>query len=82
MIHANALSKIRIVDDRPNGYLMLQDITSYTDRAFSILHYRWSLWVPKKAVVRWKNQKNDWEYAVARWAVDSAKNHPTATQLA
>ena len=61
----------------PAGYMLVQDITSYSAKAFHIHHYNWFMWVPKKAMVRW-GAKDSWQYACQRWAIDSAKDHPAS----
>lgn len=78
MIHATALKRIKRTQERLSGYLLIQDIFSFSKKAFKVKYYTWTLWVPKKAVIRWYEGSED-RYAVARWAIDSAKAHPSAS---
>ena len=70
--------KIRDVKERPAGYRILGNVVNETPRAVQVTYYKWILWIPKKAVRRIRETK---ALAAPLWAIESAKEHPSAQQV-
>ena len=49
--------KIRDVADRPSGYRILGKVLNETPKAIQVVYYKWTLWLPRKAV-RWVRGAN------------------------
>ena len=69
--------KIRSVDERPVGYRVLGNILNETPKAIQVTYYAWILWIPRKAARRVRGAKT---LVAPLWAIESAKNHPSAQQ--
>ena len=68
---------IRTVAGRPPGYRGLGKILDKTPKAVQVSYYKWVLWLPRKAVRRIRGVEI---YFAPSWAIESAKEHPSALQ--
>ncbi len=70
----------REVDDRPRGYRCLEHAMhlSGSGKAVRVRYYGWEIWLPVKDVaIKWPS----YEMFGNGWAIDSAKEHPSAKQV-
>ena len=69
--------RIRTVVERPSGYRKLGKILDKTPKGVQVSYYQWVLWLPRKAVRRIRGREI---YFAPSWAIESAKEHPSALQ--
>lgn len=61
---------------RPAGHRILHEPVAETDSAVRFRYYAWILWIPRSALV-----KVGAEYTTPAWAIDTAKEHPSARRF-
>ena len=66
---------IRTVVERPPGYRVLGKILDNTLKGVQVSYYQWVLWLPRRAVRRIREKEI---YLAPSWAIESAKQHPSA----
>jgi hypothetical protein len=70
-----APSGVPEVEIVPSGYRGLHVLLGETEKAVRFTYYAWTLWLPKKAVVK---LKDEWMYYAQGWAIETSKQHPSA----
>jgi len=62
---------------RPRGDRILGAKHESTEKAVRFEYYGWLVWLPKRAVTK----VHHGPYTAPAWAIDSAKEHPSARYL-
>lgn len=71
--------KVKTRKNRVAGYRILGEKLAETEKACLFSYHGWEIWLPKSALVLVTN--GDF-YTAPAWAIDSGKDHPSATREA